>query len=545
MVKRISIFLLPFLLTIIYSTVQTKVTPQVDSNLRPVALSETGGSVTIALNSDIVSLDPAYAHDFSTMQVVCQVTEGLLKFDKYGRLVSNLASHWEMKNPTTYVYTIRRDVRFQDGSPMTVADVLFSLQRILDAKGGSYLSWMYRNVERIEQEGDWSIRVILKKPDALWKYTLATTGGHIISKSHFMRQEKDFGGSEKGVLGTGPFAFKKWEPGAQIVLGKNPYYWDTTGGPYLQEVIFQVVADEYTRLSGLRSGQISMSFGLPMTYLPLVKKLPSITIQSTPGYMSHFIAFNLNRKPFDEIWVRKAISLAFDYAAFQREIIGDYGILSKRIPLTETMLVENEAVWKPFLEQMDGNETNLNLAREYLSKSSVPAGFRTTILTDNQDVNIDAALLLKAAVKPLGILVEIEKVTGKELTLRTFSKERSYNMVVTQWSADFPDPLGNLYPIFHSSQTSEGGVNYANYVNPIMDELIEGALENTDEARRAEQMMSAYRIIAEELPWLVLSHPKQTMVTRTDLLGYELSPLWYWQAFTKEIVIRGQSNDPF
>ena len=98
---------------------------------------------TVALDSDIVALDPAFAYDFTTNPVINQITEGLLTFDENNELVPWLASDWSQTDDTTYVYTIRDDVCFSDGTPMTMDDVMFSLERTMNPDTGSYLQWMF------------------------------------------------------------------------------------------------------------------------------------------------------------------------------------------------------------------------------------------------------------------------------------------------------------------------------------------------------------------------------------------------------------------
>ena len=99
---------------------------------------EAGGSTfTVALDSDIVALDPAFAYDFTTNPVINQITEGLLTFDENNELVPWLASSWSQTDDTTYVYTIRDDVCFSDGTPMTMDDVIFSIERTMNPDTGS------------------------------------------------------------------------------------------------------------------------------------------------------------------------------------------------------------------------------------------------------------------------------------------------------------------------------------------------------------------------------------------------------------------------
>ena len=157
-------------------------------------------TLNVGLYSDIISLDSAFAYDFTTNPVVSQITEGLLYYDENNELQPYLCESWEEVDSTTYVYNIRSDVTFSDGTPMTMEDVLFSVNRYRDPELASYLLWMYDNVDTIEQTGNWQFTVKLTQPDALWKHTFATTAGMIHSKAYVESHPDDYGTAAGGVL---------------------------------------------------------------------------------------------------------------------------------------------------------------------------------------------------------------------------------------------------------------------------------------------------------------------------------------------------------
>ena len=210
---------------------------------------------TVALDSDIVALDPAFAYDFTTNPVINQITEGLLTFDENNELVPWLASDWSQTDDTTYVYTIRDDVCFSDGTPMTMDDVMFSLERTMNPDTGSYLQWMFSPVESIEQTGDWELTVKLSQPSATWQYVFGTTAGHIISKAYYEEHADNFGTAEGGILGTGPYKFESWSSGQNIVLTKNENYWDKDSVK-LDKVNYQIVSDQTARFNSFDSGSL-------------------------------------------------------------------------------------------------------------------------------------------------------------------------------------------------------------------------------------------------------------------------------------------------
>ncbi|MGO0060435.1 ABC transporter substrate-binding protein [Brevibacillus fluminis] len=499
-----------------------------------------GGTLTFGLGYDIVAVDPAFAYDPSTDAVVDQITEGLLKYDKNSQLAPNLAERWEAKDPVTYLYYLRKDVTFSDGSPMTIDDVIFSMERTRDPKTASYLGWMYENVDKIEKADEWTVKVTLKKPDALWRYVMGTPAGHVISKKYYEAHKDNFGKPDGGVLGTGPFKYVSWKTGSEIVLEKNTNYWDKTGGPYLDKVVYKVIPEGTTRVTGLKTGQINMLIGLPLDLVEVVEGMDNVNIQKVDGLRNDVIAFNTQRKPFTDVKVRQAMNYALDKQKIMDQIVRGMGMPARAVPVSPTLWTFAKDKWEAAYKELPDYAYNLDKAKQLLAESSVPNGFSAKILTDNDTLKINAVLALQAAVKPLGINLEIEKVTGEELTTRGFGGARDYDIIANDWGSDFPDPSGNLVPIFHSAYVGEGGANYANYRNPELDKLLDEQSKLIDDNKRADLMIQAEKIIAEETPWIMIDHPKQIMVTTKGVEGvdgYKDTPLWTWNAYMKDIKI--------
>jgi len=241
----------------------------------PVAAQDVpmGGDFVVGIEGDIVAFDPAFAYDFTANPVVCEVTEGLTKFQD-GKVVPNLAeSVTTSEDGLTWTYVLRQGVMFHDGTEMTADDVVYSMERIRSPETASYVGWMYGSVDTIEKVDDYTVVVTLKNNDAFWQYVTATTAGHIISQDFAEAHPEDLGTPDVGVVGTGPFKFESWASGDQIVLTRNDDYWDkANGGPYLDTVTFKVLVDATTRTAGLQTGELSAVLGaIPGDQLPLVQ----------------------------------------------------------------------------------------------------------------------------------------------------------------------------------------------------------------------------------------------------------------------------------
>ncbi|MDF2682390.1 MAG: hypothetical protein K0R47_3580 [Brevibacillus sp.] len=506
-----------------------------ESNSGGEAKAQAGGTVTFALEHEIVSLDPAFSYDFSTGPVVNQITEPLMRFEKGKSVVPNLAEKVENPDQKTYIYQIRQGVTFSDGTPMTVDDVIFSLERTRDPKTASYVGWMFANVDKIEKAGDWSVKVTLKEPDANWQYSMATSAGHVISKKYFEAHKTNFGKPDGGTMGTGPFKYVSWQTGSELVLEKNANYWNKEGGPYLDKIVYKVVPEGMTRITGLKTGQINMALNLPLDLQDVVEKMDNVKVSRSDSFLSDFIAFNTQRKPFTDVKVRQAISHALDRQKIVNELVKSAGIPGKTVPIPPALWTFEKEKWETAYNEIPDYAFDAGKAKQLLSESSAPNGFNAKILTDSDSLRMNIALALQAAVKPLGINLEIEKVTGEELNTRAWGGARDYDIVVQNWSSDFPDPAGNLVPLFLSANTADGGSNFANYKNPEVDKLLEEQNRLTDPAKRTELMIQAEKLVANDAPWIVVSHQKNFLAMSKNVEGYDIDPLYFWAGFMKDV----------
>lgn len=507
-----------------------------------VGLTLAQGELVVGLQGDIVAVDPVYAYDFTANPVLCQITEGLLKFENGETLAPNLAERWENPDPLTYVYYIRKDVTFQDGSPMTVDDVIFSMERTRDPEVASYVGWMYDSVDSIERTDDWTITVKLKQPDALWQYVPATTAGHVISKAHYEANKDNYGKPDAGALGTGPFKFVSWATGSEIVLEKYDDYWNkANGGPYLDSVIFKILPEATTRIAGLQTGQVHALLGTdatPADQLPIAMAMNNVTVDFQDSYLTHFLQINTQRPPFDNVKVRQALNYAMDKVLLTQNLypVPEAVSVAKAVDVMPRLWTFEKETWQAAYDELPDYAFDMEKAAQLLEESGVADQLNGKVITtDENPLAMGMALALQAAAAELGYNLEINKVTFQEIITLAFGGARDYDIASGAWGSDFPDPSGNLLPVFHSRYVGDGGSNFGNYRNPEVDRLLDEQNALTDTAERTKLMIQAQKIIAEDSPWIVVLHPKQTFVLNNDFEGYTITPLWYWDAFAKDI----------
>lgn len=493
-------------------------------------------TLNIVLADEIVSLDPAYSYDNLTNQVVNQITQGLLYFDYSGQLQPQLCSSWEAVDSTTYVYQIRDDVCFSDGSPMTMEDVLFSLNRHMDEDVASYLAWMYANVDSIEQTGDWEITVHLTEPDAAWQYAFATTAGHIISKKYYEENAEQFGQPGVGVIGTGPYVLDSWTTGSEIKLTYNENYWDKENVPQFKNIDFKIITDANTQATTLASGQADYMFDPPTEMLDTIREAENMSVEEVDGWTVLWMAMNCQSGPFSDVNVRKAVAYALDKDSLYEGVLTENGSYAKNgMPFSSALYGSESESWTAYAETAVDEKNDIEKAKEYLAQSAYPDGFECSLYINQDSIYNSIAVYVQSALSQIGIDVTIETKSGDEMSNIQFGSTRDYDLAIVRWTADYPDVSGQLYPLFHSSNIAEGGGNTSCYSNPEVDALLEAEVASIDMKERTELMQQALTIIANDTPMIGFDYPYKRVAMNSELTGFEANASITWNFFAKDL----------
>ncbi len=496
---------------------------------------------TIALDSEIVALDPIYAYDFTTNPVVDQITEGLLYFDEENQLQPLLASSWEAVDDVTYVYQIRDDVTFSDGTPMTMDDVVFSINRNLDPDTGSYLNWLFDPVESIEQTGDWELTVRLSAPNINWQYVPATTGGHVISKAYYEEHEEDFGTPEGGLLGTGPYVYDSWISGQEIVLKKNENYWDTSVELLKDTLVFKVIEEDSTRVMALQNGDVDFTPNTPFDMLDTLRSTEGLNVKDSDTGNVTYLAMNVARAPFSDGNVRKAVTAAIDLETIQENIVGDAGEVGGFLPNNATLFAADPEDWAAYVESAEHVTYDLEKAKEYLAQSDYPDGFSCTLVLPETSLRYSICLYIQQALAELNIDVELVMVSMDEHTAYQMGQildeegNRDYDMLIGGWGADYPDMAGNIEPLLAGYNTGDGGSNASMYANDEVDALLRQASQITDPAERTSLLSQVMDIVNQDCPYIFLTYPSWQFTYSDDYTGVIMNSSFCWNLFFKDL----------
>ena len=491
---------------------------------------------TIALDSDIVKLDPAFAYDFTTNPVVNQITQGLLTFDENNELQPMLASSWEQVDDVTYVYQIRDDVTFSDGTAMTMDDVLYSLERTRNPDTASYLGWMFDNVASIEQTGDWELTVTLSQPDATWQYVPGTTACHIISKAHAEEVGDKLGTPEGGLVGTGPYKYVSWQNGASVELTRNENYWGEDAG-YFDNLTFKIITEDTTRVTALQTGDVDCTVAPPESMLDVLKSDENLTLTASPGFGVTFLAFNTQKAPFNDAKVRQAIYSAIDLDTIYETLIKDAGEPSTALPNSTALFGTETEAWTEYAANAPQHTYDVEAAKALLAEAGYADGFECAITISDNSLRNTIALAIQEQLAEIGVTVTINKVSTDEHTAYQFGEildangVRDYDMIMAGWEADYPDPSGNLMPLCQGGNSS----NAAAYNNEEVTNLINQQLQLSDPTQRNDLMFQALDIVMEEVPYLYLYYPVKNIAINSAYEGVTMNASWIWNIHFQDV----------
>jgi peptide/nickel transport system substrate-binding protein len=488
-------------------------------------LAQDATTVTFGLEGDVRGLEPALAYDFTANPVVCNISEGLMMFTPDGGLEPLIAESFEQPDELTYIYILRDGVVFSDGSPVTIDDVVVSIARVRDPEVAGPLAWMYDVPEAsVERTDDKTITITLATPSALFRYVTATTAGHVIPAAAIEEFGLDL---LRNPVGTGPYQLVNWAAGTEIVLEKNPNYWQE-GKPYFDRFVYKIVEEGTTRVTGLKNDELNMIASVPPDQVEAVMSFENVNFQQVVGYTINMMALRNDQPPFDDINIRKAVCYATPLQSIMENIVGSTGIQSRNTAVPPNMPGSAS-------EDLEPIPYDLDKAKELMAASSMPNGFSTKLhVIAPNDVYVPEAIAIQEALREINIDVEIVQYAFADF--QTLQQAGDYEGIMNfQWGADFPDAAGNLLPLFLSTSVPPQN-NHFHYNNPEVDRLLNESESELDQEVRLGMLREVQKLVSEDQPAIFLEHFKWPLPMSTTLAGYTLSPLWYWDSFGRDLV---------
>jgi peptide/nickel transport system substrate-binding protein len=474
-------------------------------------------TLIIAQNADAVTLDAALAPDIFSHTVITHVVETLFNFTPEGRIEPHLVERFSF-SPDRRVLTLnlRRGIRFHDGTEFNAAAVRFNLERLVSPELASPFAFLLRGrVTAFEVVDAHTLRLRMPEPFSpiLAHLTHGSTG--MQSPEAIRRLGAAY---RDNPVGTGPYRFDRWVRGQFVELVRNDDYWGRR--PAIERLRFLAVPEAATRMALVETGQAHVATAVPAHDVPRLRARPEISVESTPSVGTAYLYFNLTRRPFDDVRVRRAINHAINKEEIVNFVLGGFARVSDA-PINPII----------FGHSRTGVYThNPALARRLLAEAGFdarnPLRFTLTISTA-ADPRIAEAI--QGQLRAVGVEARIEILEwGAFLAATGQPRERNeIQVALLGWLTVTGDADYGLFPLFHSTQHPPGNFNRAFYSNPRLDRILEQARLATDPEARVRLYRSAMQIIFDDAPWVFLWSVDHLTAIRREVQGLVVHPIGY------------------
>lgn len=467
----------------------------------------------IGLETAPLQFDPRFTLDAASHRVGQLLYNSLVRLDAQAQIVPDLATSWDTPDATTYVFHLRRDVRWHDGTPLTAADVHYTFTSLLDAATQSPKRTSFAMIRSVEAVSEHTIRFILTEPFAPFLTNNMTLG--IVPRP---RDDTPPGPRNTHPIGTGPFAFVKHEPNRAIHLQAYADYFD--GRPALDGVVLRILPDPMVRLFELQKGNVDLlQNALPPDLLVQLREDTRFTVVEAPGTNFTYVGLNSEDPILRQVQVRQALAHAIDRQALITHVLR--GLAQP----ADGMLPASHWAYAP---QVDRYPFDLERAAQLLDAAGFPdpdgpgpqPRFHLVYKTSQDEVRRRIAEVIQESWRRIGVSLDIRSYEWG--TFFGDIRAGNFQLYALTWvGVSEPD---HFHYVLHSQSVPPAGANRGRYINPRLDTLLDQGRRTTDVAPRRTLYQEAQAIVAAELPYIPLWHQTNVAVLRATYTGYRMSP---------------------
>jgi len=486
-----------------------------------------GGKLVWAIGSEPDTLDEHKTSLAAANVILGFLGATLTAKDPDGKIVPYLAESWKSsKDGLTWEFTLKKGIKFHDGTPMTAADYAWTFQRLLDPDTKSPIVGSLGPLESVEAVDDYTLQLTLKEPYFPLLASLAS------AYQPLSRTAIEEGGDLYGhsPMGVGPYKFKEWQVGNKVVLERNPdFAWGpdfTHDGPfYIQTIEFRFVPEAATIMAGLETGEIDYADEWAFVEAKDIPRLRDMgKFQIFTGIfqgMRPYVAMNLDKPPFDDVRVRKAFNLAVNREALIKVILQGNGV-----PLWGPMSPSQIGYWSG-VEDI-GYGYDLEQAKALMNEAGFTMGSSGLLEKDGEPLKLEIkTFAIDIYVKTCEVLKEQFKELGVELNIMQQdvgihnSQVLAGDYHLAAFAIGWPE-ADVLYMLFHSSQI--GALNSSQTKDPELDKILEKTRTETDSTKRQEWVNEAQKNLVENAVVVPLFALQKFVVLNNQVQGAVWSP---------------------
>ena len=455
-----------------------------------------------ANNNPYDLLDPHQLFDIGRIAVRLNMYDALTRWvDNPPRL-----ENWLIEKVTispdgkVYTFVIKQNIKFHDGTVMTSADVVYSMERILALKKGAY--GLFKDVIEpgtTKALDPRTVQFTLTKPFAVFMAVLSELW--VVNSALVKKNEKngDWGADwlSKSEAGSGGYALRRYDPAIGFQTARFEGHFAGWGKNPIDDAEFRGVLETATRVLGVMKGEFNTTDGyLPAEQMARMKENPNIKTWEAESIRTFYFIINHWKAPLNDANMRKALCYAFDYDGFNNKI------------LSGTVVRNNGIIPNPMWgapKDLQGYTYDLDKAKYHLSQVKNVRPLQIGAMAGYPQSE-QAAQMLQAGCAKIGLEVKIVSEPYTTIAPKLNDRERAHDLIPLWRSAYFADPHNWTGFLFNSSNFDAGNASY--YKNPRVDELCDKALIITDQDQRRVMYEEVSRILVEDAAGIFINNTK-------------------------------------
>lgn len=477
-----------------------------------------GGTLRIAVMS-VTTLDPIMTANDPDYAVISQMFNSLVRIGKDGEVIPDLAVSWENPDDQTWIFKIRRGVQWHDGNrifpegrsrDVTAEDIRYTYELIMKPETKSPFAGALASVASMEVPDPYTLVIRTKYPDPFLLDTIRLAGIGIVPKEAY--ESLGPAGFARSPVGSGPFEFVEWMPDDHVTLRRNEDYWKT---PYLDRVEFRIIPDLTVATLALEAGDVDAVLAVPPEDVARLKKDSRFQVYRSSLGFYRGLGFNVQRAPFDDVRVRKALAMAVNIDAAVANVFGDnamraYGQVGPTLvghdPALKELWPYDPAGAARLLEQAGWRKG----ADGFWAKEG--KRLEVEVKTLNEPGRVRVVTILVTEWRRFGVDARI----NVQETATWISDLQQGNTGVFMDFA-FSGATG-LHALFHSDNIGVSNVHF--YKNPTVDELLSQGSRILDPRKREVVWKQAQRLIMEDAPVIPLYFEFGYSATSAKVQGF-------------------------
>ena len=470
--------------------------------------AETSDTLTIAVSTDMTSMDPHVGKEIAAVVVTNNIFATLLAKDENGEIIPYVAESWEQVDDVTIDFKIREDITFHDGSPCTAEDVAYSLNRAINS---AYVSYIIDYASEAEVLDEYNVRLHLKAPflGALINLTVPFTA--IVPKDIV---ESDPDGFLEHPIGCGPYEFVEWSHGNYCTLKAYDDYF--LGKAKTENITFRIIPEASQRTIALENGEVDMIYDLAVNDIPIIESNPDLQLYQNESVTTWYLALNCQDPILSDVRVRQAIAKAINVQEIIDSVL--YGAGTPANSLIPPSVVGYPGDDMPYYEQ------DIEGAKELLAEAGYADGLQLELAFQEDATRAAVCQILQNQLSQIGIDLSLNTCDGSTYNFR--ANEGEFQMMFFFWICAAGHGDYQQYSLLHSSQQGAAG-NRSFYSNPEADEYIMNARQTMDEEVARENYRKLEAIVDEEVPCVELLYTTLNVGATKKVVDFQMDRAGY------------------